>query len=267
MDTLKNISLVTGATGAIGEAIAIGLARQDHHSIYLVARNQSKAERAVKRIIEVTGNQHVDYLLADLGRRTDIYALAENWEGPLHVLVNNAASSPRNRQETLEGIEYQFAVNVLSYFWMTEAFTPHLKAGSPARIVNVASYWAGDLDIDDLEFKHRPYRNGTAYRQSKQANRMLTVAFAERLKQFEISVNSCHPGDVNSKLSSDLGFGGHESPERGAATPVWLATNSIGVEKTGKYFSHLREERCPFGENHQAVEQLYLKCSGYSTSR
>ncbi|MEN8172447.1 MAG: SDR family NAD(P)-dependent oxidoreductase [Chloroflexota bacterium] len=266
MDTLKIISLVTGATGAIGEAIAFGLARQDHHSVYLVARNKSKAERAVKRIIEATGNHHVDYLLADLGRRTDIYALAENWEGPLHVLVNNAAASPRKRQETREGIEYQFAVNVLSYFWMTEAFTPHLKAGSPARIVNVASYWAGDLDIDDLEFKHRPYRNGTAYRQSKQANRMLTVAFAERLKQFDISVNSCHPGDVNSKLSSDLGFGGHESPEQGAATPVWLATNPVGVEKTGKYFSHLREERCRFGENHQAVKHLYLKCSSYSTN-
>jgi len=79
----------------------------------------------------------------------------------------------------------------------------------------VASYWAGDLDIDDLEFKHRPYSNGAAYRQSKQANRMLTVAFAERLAEHRISVNACHPGDVNSNLSNDLGFGGHESPGEG----------------------------------------------------
>ncbi len=256
--------IVTGATGAIGEAIAQELANQPHTQVYLVARNQVKAEKAIERIRKATGNQHVDYLLADLGRRAEIYALAENWQGPLHVLINNAATSPRQRQETAEGIEVQFAVNVLSYIWMTEAFRPYLQAGAPARVVNVASYWAGDLDIDDLEFKRRAYRNGTAYRQSKQANRMLTVAFAERLKDNSISVNACHPGDVNSKLSNDLGFGGHESPEQGAATPVWLATDPIGIEQTGKYFSNLREERCRFGENRQAVEALYQACKEYT---
>jgi NAD(P)-dependent dehydrogenase (short-subunit alcohol dehydrogenase family) len=92
---------------------------------------------------------------------------------------------------------------------------------------------------------------------------MLTVAFAERLKAAGISVNACHPGDVNSQLSNDLGFGGHESPEQGARTPVWLATHDIGIEKTGKYFSHQREERCRFGEDLEAVERLYEICSGY----
>ncbi len=261
----KNFTaIITGATGAIGEAIAQGLAEYSDYEVVLIARNEAKAQKATQRIIQATGNQGVRYLLADLSRRADIYALADQWQGPLHALVNNAAASPRSRQETPEGIEYQFAVNVLSYLWMTKAFTEVLKSSAPARVVNVASYWAGDLDMDDLEFKRRPYRNGTAYRQSKQANRMLTVAFAERLKTFEISVNACHAGDVNSKLSNDLGFGGHESPEQGAATPIWLATDPIGLEKTGKYFSHLREERCRFGENRQAAEQLYQVCSTYS---
>ena len=92
---------------------------------------------------------------------------------------------------------------------------------------------------------------------------MLTVAFAERFDSRGISVNSCHPGDVNSKLSTDLGFGGSESPAQGAKTPVWLATDPIGIESTGKYFAHLREESCRFGENHQAIEQLFQKCSLY----
>ncbi|MBC8497054.1 MAG: SDR family NAD(P)-dependent oxidoreductase [Anaerolineales bacterium] len=260
----KIISVVTGATGAIGEAIARGLAKHPTYEVVLIARNEAKAQKATQRIIQATGNQQVSYLLTDLSRRADIYALADQWSGPLHVLVNNAAASPRQRQETPEGIECQFAVNVLSYFWMTEAFTDILRESAPARIVNVASYWAGDLDINDLEFNRRPYHNGTAYRQSKQANRMLTVAFAERLKDVEISVNACHPGDVSSTLSNDLGFGGHESPDQGAATPVWLATESIGIEKTGKYFSHSREERCHFGENKQAVEELFQACSKYA---
>jgi len=260
---MRNKVIVTGATGAIGEAIAMGLAEHENLEVVLIARNETKARRAVRRIIQDTGNQRVSYLIADLSRKSEVIRLAEAWEDPLHVLVNNAAASPRVRTETPEGIEYQFAVNVLSYFWMTEAFTPHLKIGAPSRVVNVASYWAGDLELDDLEFKRRPYRNGTAYRQSKQANRMLTVAFANRLKADEISVNSCHPGDVDSKLSNDLGFGGHESPEQGAATPVWLATNPTGLEKSGKYFSHLREERCRFGENSSQVEALYQTCLKY----
>ena len=99
---------------------------------------------------------------------------------------------------TREGIEQQFATNVLGYFWMIEAFIERLKQGSGTRIVNVASYWAGGLDLHDLEFKKRRYNNDAAYRQSKQADRMLTVAFAKRLQPLDITVNACHPGDVNS---------------------------------------------------------------------
>ncbi len=130
-------------------------------------------------------------------------------------------------------------------------------------MINVASYWAGDLDLDDLEFNRRPYRNGTAYRQSKQANRMLTVAFAERLRPRGIAVNACHPGDVHSKLSHDLGFGGSMTPEEGAATPVWLATSPAGIENTGQYFAHLRQERCRFADNQQAIKSLYAACARY----
>jgi retinol dehydrogenase-13 len=130
-------------------------------------------------------------------------------------------------------------------------------------VVNVASYWAGDLDIDDLEFERRPYRNGTAYRQSKQADRMLTTAFAERLESDGIIVNACHPGDVNSTLSNNLGFGGSETPEQGAATPVWLATAPTGGEKTGKYFAKKREQHDRFTDDEEAVEALYQACLEY----
>jgi NAD(P)-dependent dehydrogenase (short-subunit alcohol dehydrogenase family) len=180
------------------------------------------------------------------------------------VLINVACATPHTRLETPEGIELQFATNVLGYFWMTQAFTDYLIQSAPARVVNVASYWAGDLDLKDLEFKRRRYHNGQAYRQSKQANRMLTVAFARRLEPFGVSVNACHPGDVHSKLSSDLGFGGSESPDQGADTPVWLATSPIGQTETGKYFEHRREVRDRFAQDQEKVEALYRACEGYS---
>jgi NAD(P)-dependent dehydrogenase (short-subunit alcohol dehydrogenase family) len=206
----------------------------------------------------------VRYELVDVSRYSSVEALVKRWRGPLHVLINNAAASPRQRQETPEGIEVQFATNVLGYFWMIQLFSDRLKAAAPARVINVASYWAGDLDLTDLEFRQRRYNNGTAYRQSKQADRMLTVALAARLQPYGVTVNACHPGDVNSRLSNDLGFGGQTSPDEGADTPVWLATDPVGQRETGKYFEQRRAVRCRFGEDTAAVEALYDACLAYA---
>jgi len=256
----NQVAIVTGATGAIGKAIARQIANEPGYEVVLLCRDEGKAKKAVNEISQTTGNSQVRYELVDVSRRSSIQAVAQRWHGPLHVLVNNAAVTPRSRRETPEGIELQFATNVLGYVWMIDAFSEYLKDSAPARVVNVASYWAGDLDLNDLEFKRRRYNNNQAYRQSKQANRMLTVAQAEKLKPYNISVNACHPGDVNSKLSNNLGFGGHDSPDEGARTPVWLATNAIGQQETGKYFERMREVRCSFGENKQAVTGLYTAC-------
>ncbi|WP_411726954.1 SDR family NAD(P)-dependent oxidoreductase [Methyloglobulus sp.] len=263
-DNNTRVFLVTGATGAIGKATARQLAELEDSEVVLVCRDKQKAEKAVMEIIDVTGNPKVRYELADLSRYQVIKDLAKRWMGRLHVLINNAACTPRNRQETPEGIELQFATNVLGPYWLIDEFTEILKASAPARVVNVASYWAGGLDLDDLEFTRRQYDNDKAYRQSKQANRMLSVAFSERLAPYQISVNACHPGDVNSKLSNNLGFGGHETPDQGAETPVWLATHPIGQETTGRYFEHFTETSCPFIREKHAVNALFEICASYA---
>ncbi len=240
------------------------LATQDGYEVVLACRDEARAQQAVTELQRTTGNSNVHYELVDVSRRTSIQALVERWRGPLHILVNNAAISPRQRRETPEGIELQFATNVLGYFWMMQWFSACLQKSAPARVINVASYWAGDLDLADLEFKRRRYTNGTAYRQSKQANRMLTVAWAARLRPYGVTVNACHPGDVNSQLSNDLGFGGEATPDEGADTPVWLATDPLGQRETGKYFEHRRAVRCHFGEDQAAVEALYAACLSYT---
>ena len=259
----RRVALVTGATGAIGRAIARQIAVHPDCEVVLACRDQAKAERAVREIVTATGNSKVRYAPVDVSRRSSIEALAADWRGPLHVLVNNAAVTPRTRQETPDGIELQCATNILGYFWMVQAFTEHLQRSAPARVVNVASYWAGDLDLGDLEFRRRPYNNNDAYRQSKQADRMLTVAFAERLKPFGVTVNACHPGDVRSALSGNLGFGGTQTPDEGAQTPAWLALESVGGTQTGRYFEHRKAVHCPFGAHRVSVEALYEACLRY----
>lgn len=230
----------------------------------MVCRDQKKAVIAVNKIKNLTGNSEVSYELADLSRYGQIRDLVKRWVGPLHVLINNAACTPRSRQETPEGIEMQFATNVLGYYWLIDEFTEILKASAPSRVVNVASYWAGGLDLNDLEFSRRSYDNDKVYRQSKQADRMLSTAFADKLKPYQVAVNACHPGDVNSVLSNNLGFGGYETSDQGAETPVWLATNTIGQEYTGRYFEHLSETNCSFTQDRQAINALFEICANYS---
>jgi NAD(P)-dependent dehydrogenase (short-subunit alcohol dehydrogenase family) len=259
---MKKTALVTGAYGAIGKAIARNIAATGDYRVSLVVRDGMKGQHVVDEIISRTGNEDIFLETVDLSREASVKSLSDRWDGPIHLLINNAAATPRERQETPEGIEMQWATNVLGYFWMIKYLEPYLEQGSPSRVVNVASYWAGNLDFDDLEFKWRQYDNDQAYLQSKQADRMLTVAFANRLKGKGITVNACHPGDVSSKLSNNLGYGGHESPDQGADTPVWLGISDEMGGITGRYYEGRREVGCRFGGDLDGVERLYGVCGG-----
>ena len=263
MGTANTVALVTGATGVIGNAIVRALAATPGYEVVLLARDEAKARDAVERVVRESGNDAVRHMIADVSRSASVEAAARAWEGPLHVLVNDAGVAPPRREVTPEGIELTLATNVLGYLWMTRAFAPHLERSAPARVVNVASYWAGDLDIDDLEFERRRYHNHPAYRQSKQANRMLTVMQAEALAGAGITVNACHPGDPTSTLSRNLGFGSPQPPEDAARTPVALARGELGGDVTGRYFEHGRETRCRFAEARAGVERLYEVCCEY----
>src|SRR5512140_25788 len=144
------IALVTGATGAIGSAIAAAIAAEPGYEVVITARDPDRGDRAARQIRQRAKNDRVSVIHVDLSRRASILEAAAHFAGPLHVLVNDAAIAPRRRTETPEGIELQLATNVLGYLWMAEAFEPALargatESGQPSRIVNVASYWAGDL--------------------------------------------------------------------------------------------------------------------------
>jgi NAD(P)-dependent dehydrogenase (short-subunit alcohol dehydrogenase family) len=258
----KKFAAVTGATGAIGQAIVTGLVQKDFQVVLLV-RDHRKAVRLISQLKESYNQAELDYRLVDISSQSDIKSLANSWDIPLHVLVNNAAVSPPSREETEKGIELQFATNVLGYYWMIKYFSDILRSSAPARVVNIASYWAGGLDLSDLEFKTRQYHNHDAYRQSKQANRMLTPIMANQFDPARVTVNSCHPGDVNSKLSNDLGFGGSQSPADGAMIPIWLASSNQLSDITGRYFESRDEINCPFSSNEIESEKLFKICQTY----
>ncbi len=100
------VALVTGASGAIGKAIARGIARDPGFEVILLCRNEAKGRHGCQEIKRATGNSRVRHVVADVSRWTSIRELAKRWEGPLHVLVNNAAVTPRRREETPKASNY-----------------------------------------------------------------------------------------------------------------------------------------------------------------
>ena len=92
---------------------------------------------------------------------------------------------------------------------------------------------------------------------------MLSPLFAKLYQKKGITVNVCHPGDVNSSLSNNLGFGGNQSPDEGARTPVWLASSPEIRDISGRYFEDCKEVQCRFGADLKRAKELFNICNAY----
>jgi len=148
-----------------------------------------------------------------------------------------------------------------------------LKAAPRARIVTVASTYAGQLDFDDLEFKRRPYGNISAYQQSKQANRLWTWALARRLQGTNVTANAMSPGLVDTGLYRDMKaarrlflfvlaklFG--RSVAKGADTITWLALSPEVQGRSSAFWVDRQEKPCQFrGEKDE--ERMWAVCEDY----
>jgi retinol dehydrogenase-14 len=270
--------LVTGASSGIGQAAATALASAGAR-VLVVCRDARRGESARRQIVEQSGNEAVEMLLADLSRPGQVRALADQVDRrdlPLHVLVNNAGILENERRVSAEGIELTWATNVLAYFLLTELLLPRLRASAPARIVNVASELAGGLDLDDVQFERRPYRGTAAYAQSKQADRLLTWDAARRLEGSGVTANAMHPGAVATPLLANTsGLRGAaadswarsigRTPEQGADTVVWLASSPEVAALNGRFWIDRRETACRFRDAVQQ-ERLHGLCASMSAA-
>lgn len=244
--------LVTGATSGIGQAAALRLAQQGL-TVVLVGRDREKADRIVRQIKTESKNDRVDALIADLASQQAVRALAAAFKARyprLDVLINNAGAIFTKRRLTEDGVEMTFAVNYLARFLLTHLVLDVLIVSAPARIVDVAgAYHArGDLFLDDLALKRR-YDYAAANNRAKLADVLFTHELARRLSATDVTVNCLHPGAVRTdallkdpdaslglKLMYRLGRLFFKSPEKGAETPVYLATAPDVDAVTGEYF-------------------------------
>lgn len=136
---------------------------------------------------------------------------------------------------------------MVAYHLLTKGLLPLLEsAPTGGRIVNIASQYAGGLKLDDLNWTKRSYDPNAAYRQTKQANRMLSWKWSRILKasKSNVTVNACHPGVLSTGLLSDLGFGHGAAPANGAKTPVFLAIDPSVAGISGSFWDNKRDVGC-----------------------
>ena len=224
--------MITGATDGIGLATAEQLANLGAE-IVIVGRNPVKTAITVEYLQDITQNQQITSLNADLSSQDDIHKLVAEFTedaNRLDVLINNAGAMFPTWQESVDNIEKTFALNHLGYFLLTNLLIDSLKASSSARIINVASQMQTALNFDDLQNINN-YHGWSVYAQSKFANVMFTYELARRLEKTNITVNALHPGVVRTKL-----FNGGKSPKEGAKTSVYLASSPQVESVSGQYF-------------------------------
>jgi retinol dehydrogenase-14 len=246
------VVLITGGTGGIGKATAIGLARMGAR-VGITGRDLARAEQAVADIRSASGNPAVDAFAADMTSQAEVRRLAAavlSAYPRLDVLINNVGGFWAHRHPTPDGLERTFALNHLAPFLLTNLLLDRLKASAPARVVTVSSgaQSMGRIDFDDLQGV-RNYSGQRAYNQSKLANVMFTIELARRLDGTGIMANAVRPGVVRTN------FGAEDqawffaiisravrpllkTPAQGAQTPIYLASSPALDGVTGQFFAN-----------------------------
>jgi NAD(P)-dependent dehydrogenase (short-subunit alcohol dehydrogenase family) len=190
--------VITGANSGIGLVAARELARAGAR-VVMAVRNLDKGRAAADSIpsaeVEV---RELD--LADLG---SVRSFAEDYQGEVDLLINNAGVMAPPRQETKDGFESQFGTNHLGHFALTGLLLPRLLTASEPRVVTVSSgaHRIGRIRFDDLQGERR-YFNWLWYGQSKLANLMFCFELQRRATEAgtELKSMAVHPGYARTNL-------------------------------------------------------------------
>jgi NAD(P)-dependent dehydrogenase (short-subunit alcohol dehydrogenase family) len=247
---MKKTCLITGATDGIGKQTALELAHRDY-SLVLVGRNLEKGDAVVSELIHETGNNSIRFHYADLSIMKSVQNLVDEIKRTyetIDVLLNNAGAYFSKLKMTDEGFEKTFALNHLSYFYLTTHLLEIVKHGNPGRIINVAStaHKNTELDFDDIQGIN-DYKGWPAYGRSKLMNIMFTYECHRRFSDSGVTFNCLHPGFVDSSFgNNNLGFAKNSIKiakklfaidiVKGARTSVYLSSSDDVAGISGKYF-------------------------------
>ncbi|MET8213929.1 SDR family NAD(P)-dependent oxidoreductase [Streptomyces sp. NPDC005373] len=243
-------AIVTGASSGLGAETARVLAGAGA-AVTLAVRDTGAGERVAKEIVAGAAGAEVSVARLDLADPASVAAFTGAWQGPLHVLVNNAGVMACPESRTSHGWETQFAVNHLGHFALATGLHRALAQAGGARIVSVSSsgHQLSPVVFDDVHFEFRRYDPWLAYGQSKTANVLFAAGAARRWAGDGITTNALMPGAIYTNLQRHTGGGGSgrvsadliKTVEQGAATSVLLAASPLVEGVSGRYFADCRE--------------------------
>ena len=233
-------ALVTGSTDGLGREVALRLGRAGFR-VLVHGRDAQRGGAVVAEIAAIGGAAR--FLAADFSSLAAVRTLAQSIldDSPqLMLLINNAGLGTGGRAEkramSTDGFELRLAVNYLAGFALTEQLLPALTAGTPARVVNVASAGQYPLDFDNLMLT-RAYSGMRAYAQSKLAQVMYSFDLAERLRDTGVTVNCLHPATyMDTNMVRTAGAKPVSTVAQGADAVMQLATSASLPIETGGYF-------------------------------
>ncbi|MDD4154921.1 MAG: SDR family NAD(P)-dependent oxidoreductase [Bacilli bacterium] len=183
--------IVTGSNSGIGKQCAMQLASLGHRVI-MACRNQERGEAARDEIVAATGNKEIFLKVVDLSEmasvRTFISEIQKDYP-IIDVLINNAADfdiARIKRQLTSEGLESQFATNVVAPFLLSASLLSNLEKSQSGKIINISSqglvlYPFLSLNLDNLNGEKK-YNAATQYYQNKLALLMLSLYIKDNVK-------------------------------------------------------------------------------------
>ena len=215
--------------------------------VIMLCRSEKRGREALERL-NSEKPRDLDLILCDLGDydsvRSFVSKVRESYSR-IDILVNNAGFISLDRQETKEGLERQFGINHIGHFLLTTSLLDLMGKGSRIVVVASGAHKTGKIHFDDINL-HRGFNVIKAYSQSKLANVLFTRELARRVKDKGITVNCCHPGAVatNIGIVRETGFGKtvtgllkpfFQTPEQGARTAVFLATDDSVADVSGEY--------------------------------
>ncbi len=218
-------ALVTGGNRGIGFAIAQGLLAKNYEVI-LTSRSIDSAKQAAKNL-----KGSVIPLALDVGNDDSIQQAVQTLKAQdisqLDVLINNAGVYPDSSVDMLtisrELLDTAMNTNAFGVVHIVQAFLPFLETAEDARVINISS---GMGALDGLT------TTAPSYCLSKLALNGVTIMLAQSLRSRGIAVNAMCPGWVRTDMG---GASAPRSPEQGADTAIWLATEAASKD-TGKFW-------------------------------
>ncbi|MCQ4194923.1 SDR family NAD(P)-dependent oxidoreductase [Streptomyces parvulus] len=253
-------TIVTGASSGLGIETARALAAAGAE-VTLAVRNTTAGEAVAEAIEKSTEGIRPRVVRLDLADRTSVTRLVDAWNGPLHLLINNAGVVTGGLERTHDGWELQFATNHLGHFALATGMHDALALGAAdrdgARIVSVSStaHMRSGIDFDDLHFERRGYDPQIAYAQSKTANSLFAVEATRLWASDGIVANAVNPGGIATGLQRNFtpeqkeslaaaeaaGVFTYKTVEQGAATSIVAAVTPEFARSGGHYLDDAQE--------------------------